>query len=186
MAVTRNRPNKDKDGNNTQDREADWNVKQGSDGKRKSTYGFKAHANVDEDGFIKATAFTAGNVHDSNHFTNLLSGKESAVYADSAYKSQKHDEWLEDHHVDNKVVERAYRNTPLTPEQKKKNQRHSGTRCTVERVFGVLKLHYGMGQARYLGLTRNSIRIGVMCLAYNFRRGANIKKFCGTSHYSCA
>lgn len=115
IQAQRNRPNKDKDGTNIQDPEAGWNVKQGSDGKRKSTYGFKAHANVDEDGFIKATAFTAGNVHDSNHFTNLLSGKESAVYADSAYKSQKHDEWLEDHHVDNKVGARAYRNTPLTP-----------------------------------------------------------------------
>jgi hypothetical protein len=82
------RPNKDKHGNSTQDPEADYNVKQGSDGKRKTTYGFKAHINVDEDGFIKATAFTAGNVHDSNHFTELLSGDESAVYADSAYKSR--------------------------------------------------------------------------------------------------
>ena len=186
IQAQRNRPNKGKDGNNTQDPEASWNVKQGSDGKRKSTYGFKAHANVDEDGFIKATAFTAGNVHDSNNFTDLLSGKESEVYADSAYKSKKHDDWLEDHHIDNKVVERAYRNTPLTPEQKKKNQRNSGTRCTFERVFGVLKLHYRMGQYRYLGLARNRIRFGVMCLAYNLRRGANIKKSCETSHYSCA
>jgi IS5 family transposase len=111
IQAQRNRPNKDKDGNNIQDPEAGWNVKQGSDGKRKSAYGFKAHANVDEEGFIKATAFTSGNVHDSNHFIDLLSGKESEVYADSAYKSKKHDDWLEDHHVNNKVVERAYRNT---------------------------------------------------------------------------
>jgi hypothetical protein len=54
----RNRPNKDDDGNSTQDPEADYNVKQGSDGNRKTTYGFKAHINVDEDGFIKAIAFT--------------------------------------------------------------------------------------------------------------------------------
>jgi IS5 family transposase len=186
VQAQRNPPNKDKNGNNTQDPEASWNVKQGSDGKRKSTYDFKAHANVDEDGFIKATAFTAGNVHDSNHFTDLLSGKESEVNADSAYKSKQHDDWLEDHYVNNKVVDRAYRNTPLTPEQKKKNQRNSGTLCTVERVFGVLKLHYGMGQTRYLGLARNRIRFGVMCLAYNLRRGANIKKSCEASHYSCA
>jgi IS5 family transposase len=89
IQAQRNRPNKDKDGNNIQDPEASWNVKQGSDGKRKSTYGFKAQANVDEDGFIKATAFTAGNVHDSNHFIDLLSGKESEICADSAYKSKK-------------------------------------------------------------------------------------------------
>ena len=86
IQVQRNRLNKDKDGNNTQDPEADGNVKQGFDGKRKSTYGFKAYANVDEDGFIKATAFTAGNVHDSNNFTDLLSGKESEVYTDCAIK----------------------------------------------------------------------------------------------------
>ena len=36
----------------TQDLEAGWNVKAGSDGKRKSTYGYKAHMNVDEDGLI--------------------------------------------------------------------------------------------------------------------------------------
>jgi len=186
IQAQRNRPNKHKEGNSTQDLEADWNVKQGFDGNRKSIYGFKAHANVDEEGCIKATAFTAGNVHDANHFIDLLSGKETEVYADSAYKSKKHDDWLEDHHVDNKVIERAYRNTPLTPEQKKKNRRNSDTRCTVERVFGVLKLHYGMGQARYLGLARNRVRFGVMCLAYNLRRGPNIKKSCEASHYSCA
>ncbi|MFT5211642.1 MAG: IS5 family transposase [Flavobacterium sp.] len=41
------RPNKDKDGNSMQDPGADWNVKAGSDGKRKSTYGYEAHINVD-------------------------------------------------------------------------------------------------------------------------------------------
>ena len=77
---------------------------------------------MDEDDFIKATAFTAGNVHNSNHFTDFLSGKEAEVYADSAYKSKKNNGWLEDHYVNNKVVDCAYRNTHLTPEQKKKNQ----------------------------------------------------------------
>ena len=145
-----------------------------------------SHINVDEDGFVKATAFTAGNVHDSNHFTELLSGDESAVYADSAYKSQKHDDWLDEHGIDNRVMERAYRNKPLNPEQKKKNQGNAGVRCTVERVFGVFKLHYGMGQARYLGLARNALRFGLMCFAYNLKRGANIHRSCKESHYSCA
>ena len=84
------RPNKKKDGSSTQDPDAGWNVKAGSDGKRKSTYGFKAHVNVEEDGFIKATDYNAGNVHDSNCFSELFSGRESATYADSAYASQQH------------------------------------------------------------------------------------------------
>jgi IS5 family transposase len=54
------------------------------DGQRKSTDGFKAHTNVDEDGLIKSTDYTPGKVLDSNCFTPLLDGGESAVYADSA------------------------------------------------------------------------------------------------------
>ena len=39
----------------------------------------------------------------------------------------------------------------------------SGVRSTVERVFGVLKLHYGMAKARYLGIKRNRTRFQLMC-----------------------
>ena len=152
------RPNKTKSGESTQDPDADWNVKRGSDGKRKSTYGFKAHLSVDEDGLIKATDFTSGSVHDSNCFTDLLAGDESAVYADSAYQSQKHADWLSQQGIGNRVTKRAYRNRPLTAEDRLFNRTHSGVRSTVERVFGVLKLHYGMAKARYLGIKRNRTR----------------------------
>ena len=84
----RARPNKGSDGNSTQDPEAQWNVKTAANGKKTSTYGFKIQLNVDEDGFIKATDFTAGNVHDSQVFTQLLDAKDRAVYADSAYSSK--------------------------------------------------------------------------------------------------
>lgn len=168
------RPNRDKNGESTQDPEADWNVKAGSDGKRKSTYGFKAHLNVDEDGFIKKICFTAGNVHDSTCFTELLSGDETAAYADSAYPSQKHDDWLEERGIANRLIKRAYRNRPLTAEDKIFNQTHAGVRCTVERVFGVLKQHYGMAKARYLGIGRNRTRFELMCVAHNMKRGVSI------------
>jgi hypothetical protein len=62
IKAQRNRPNKGVNGENTQDPEASYNVKMGSDGKNKSTYGFKTHINVAEDGFIKSADFTAGNV----------------------------------------------------------------------------------------------------------------------------
>jgi len=169
------RPNKRKDGSNTQDPEAAWNVKAGSDGKRKSTYGFKAHINVEEDGLIKAVDYTAGNVHDSNCFIDLLSGTESSAYADSAYPSEEHNHWLSEHRIDNRLIRRAYRNRPLTKEDKRFNRLHSGVRCTVERVFGVLKQHYAMGKARYLGLARNRTRFELICIAYNMKRGVALQ-----------
>ena len=170
------RPNKDKTGRSTQDSEAGWNVKAGSDGKRKSTYGYKAHINVDEDGFIKSTEYTPGNVHDATCFTALLSGDESAVYADSAYRSQAHDQWLADREIDNRVIKRAYRNRPLDKQARHFNRLQSGVRCTVERVFGVLKQHYGMAKACYLGLGRNRTRFELMCVAHNIKRGLSIQR----------
>ena len=83
IEANQNRLMKDRYGNNTQ----------GSDGKCKTTYGygFTVHANVDEDGFIKTFAYTAGMVHDSQVFEELLTDHEKSVYADSAYRrSQYH------------------------------------------------------------------------------------------------
>ena len=174
IEANQRRPNKRKDGRSTQDPEADWNVKNGSDGKRKSTYGFKAHLNVDEDGLIKATDYSSGSSHDSNHFTELLSGDESAAYADSAYQSEKHDQWLSERDIDNRLTRRAYRNRPLSEKDKQFNRLHSGVRSTVERVFGVLKQHYGMRKARYLGIARNQTRFELMCVAHNIKRGLSI------------
>jgi IS5 family transposase len=176
IKAQRNRPNKGVDGENTQDPEAGYNVKSGSDGKTKTTYGYKAHINVDEDDFIKSIGFTAGNVHDSQCFTELLSEKESKVFADSAYASGKTTKWLKERSIDNGVLERAYRNKPLTDQQKASNKMKSRIRCGVERVFGILKLHYGMAQARYLGKARNQMRFGVMCLAYNLKRGVSLQR----------
>lgn len=176
IEAKQNRPNKRKDGSSTRDSEADWNVKNGSDGKRKSTYGFKAHLNVDEDGLIKSTDYSSGSSHDSNHFTELLSGDESAAYADSAYQSEKHDQWLSERNIDNRLTKRAYRNRPLSEKDKEFNGLHSGVRSVVERVFGVLKQHYGMAKARYLGLARNRTRFELICVAHNIKRGLSLQQ----------
>jgi len=175
IKAKQNRPKKGKDGNNTQDKEAAYNVKAGSDGKRKTTYGFKTHINTDEDGFIKRFELTAGNVHDSNIFDRLFTGTEQEVYADSAYKSGRHDELLKKKGIKNQCLERAYRNKALTDEQKKSNRARSQTRTVVERTFGVLKLHYGMATARYMGIARNSARFAMMSIAHNMKRGLAIQ-----------
>ena len=176
ITAKNNRPNKGKNGENTQDKEAAYNVKNGSDGKRKTTYGFKAHINVEEDGFIKRYEVTAGNVHDSQVFESLLTDKEKEAFADSAYKSKERDSTLKNKRIGNRILERAYRNKPLTERQKHSNRLVSGTRSIVERVFGVLKLHYSMGNARYLGVSRNKARVGLMCVAHNIKRGMTIHR----------
>ncbi len=172
------RPRKGVDGENTQDKEAGYNVKQSGDGKMKTTFGFKAHLNVDEDGFISRAITTAWNVHDSQCLEGLLTGAEQAVYADSAYASAHHGVLLEQKQIKNGILKRAYRNKPLTKTEKQQNKYLSSIRSTVERVFGILKLHYGMGKARYLGQARNHARLLLMSMAHNLKRGLTIQRSC--------
>jgi hypothetical protein len=58
------------------------------------------------------------------------------------------------------------------------NQLHIKPRSIVERVFSVLKLHYGMTKARYVGLSRNCARFELMCVVHNIKRGLSIRQAC--------
>lgn len=169
------RPRKGKDGGNTQDSEAGYNVKVAANGKKTSTYGYKAHVNVDEDGFIKAVDYTPGNEHDSHALERLLTGAEEQVYADKAYASAEHDRLLAKRNTGNLILHKAKRNQPLSQRQKQQNRQWSGIRSTVERVFGVLKQHYSIAKARYLGLKRNQARFMLAAMAYNIKRGVALQ-----------
>ena len=182
IEAKQSRKRKGKNGNNTQDPEAAYNVKMAADGKKTITYGFKMHANTDEDGFVKKMTFTPGNVHDSKEFDKLLDvGKTKdklktcgEVYADSAYANKQNDKKLGKQN--NKVLHRAYRNKPLTKQQKQDNKQRSSIRYIVERTFGLLKLHHGLGKARYLGLERNKAKVQLIAMSHNLKTGMNIFK----------
>ena len=96
------------------------------------------------------------------------------VYADSAYANKKNDEKLGKQN--NKVLHRAYRNTPLTDRQKQENKQRSSIRYIVERTFGLLKQHHGLAKARYLGLERNKTRAQLIAMSHNLKTGMNIFK----------
>jgi IS5 family transposase len=187
IEAKQSRKRKGRDGNNTQDKDAKYNVKIAADGKRKTTYGFKMHANTDEDGFVKNMTFTPGNVHDSQELDELLNignikdpSKEDKtktvgeVYADSAYANKLNDIKLGKQN--NKVLHRAYRNKPLTQQQKEQNKQCSSIRYIVERTFGLLKQHHGLGKVRYLGLERNKTRAQLIAMSHNLKTGMNIFK----------
>jgi transposase, IS5 family len=175
IGAKQSRPRKGKDGENTQDGEAGYNVKVAANGKKTSTYGYKAHVNVDEDGFIKAVDYTPGNEHDSKSLEKLLARTEEQVYADKAYASAEHDRLLAKRNTGNRILHKAKRNQPLSERQKHQNRQWASVRSTVERVFGILKQHYGIAKARHLGLKRNHARFMLAAVAYNIKRGAAVQ-----------
>ena len=50
------------------------------------------------------------------------------------------------------------------------------TRCAVERVFAVLKLHYRMRRTRYRGLARTAAQIRLAIIAMNLKRAAALSR----------
>jgi len=105
----------------------------------------------------------------------LLILKEKELYADKAYASKKHDQGLKRKGIVNRILHKGKRNHPLSDKQKDQNKQWSSIRSTVERVFGVLKLHHGIRKARYLGLEGNKTSFVLTATAHNIKRGANIK-----------
>ena len=117
-------------------------------------YGYKAHTSVDVDtGLILSGHATPANYSDTGELECLVSESrlpaQSRVYADKGYTSAKNSELLKQHKFKDGIMNRAYRNKPLTERERKRNKLISKRRYIVERIFGSLKQHYGMVRSSY-------------------------------------
>ncbi len=63
---------------------------------------------------------------------------------------------------------------------------YSSVRYVVERTFGLLKLHHGLGKARYMGLARKKTRTQLIAMSHNLKTGMNIFKQLQRLQESCA
>lgn len=88
------------------DVEARWVQKGG-----KLHYGYKEHVATDENGLILSVETTSANEHDSKAFEKLIDkaqlNENTRVFADKAYKSEKHDTLLKEKKLKNRVHHKA-------------------------------------------------------------------------------
>jgi IS5 family transposase len=150
------------------DRDARWTKKGG-----KSHFGYKNHIGIDvEYGLIRRYQVTDASVHDSQELGNLLDDDNEAdsLWADSAYRSEAIEAVLELMGFDSQIHERAYRNRPLSDEQKQSNRTKSKTRARVEHVFGAWTMQMGGKLVRAIGMMRVKAQLGLKNLTYNLMR----------------
>jgi IS5 family transposase len=151
------------------DTDARWTKKGGV-----SHYGYKDHVNVDAKlKLVTKWASTSASVHDSEAFESVLRSPEEGgvnVSADSAYRSDETEAMLAKGKYNSRIHERAYRNTPLTDEQKALNKEKSSVRARVEHVFGHMQTSLGGMLIRSIGAARAKLNIGLMNLTYNISR----------------
>jgi IS5 family transposase len=125
-------------------------------------FGMKLHIGADsQSGAVHSADVTAANTHDSQVLPDLMHGKETRLYGDSAYRGAKPHAAMREAAPDVKdfTNERAYRNRPLTQQQKQTNTRKSSVRAKVEYVFLVIKKLWGFSKVRYRGLAKNKNRL---------------------------
>jgi IS5 family transposase len=129
---------------------------------------------------------TNASVPDSVPFGDLLpqeakkeeqnKNDQQPVFADSAYKSQEIEQEWERRGFEPQIIERAYRNTPLTDEQKENNKLKSKIRVRVEHIFDAQKMRMGNEIVRTIGMIRAKFQIGMRNLVYNMSRLVSLKR----------
>ncbi len=116
---------------------------------------------------LERYAVTDASVHDSQKLAELVATEDGEVYADSAYRSAEAEAMLAEKQVTSQIHERAYRNRPLTEEQKESNRQKSKIRARIEHVFGFMSQSMKGFYLRYIGRRRNAAAIGLINLIYN-------------------
>ena len=136
-------------------------------------FGMKLHIGADsQTGLVHSASVTAANVHDSHQVPNLLHGQETRFYGDSAYRGKAPRARLKAlaPRAKDFTNKRAYKNHPLTEDDKATNRRKSSVRSKVEHPFLVLKRLWGFAKVRYRGLAKNANRVFAMLAMLNINK----------------
>lgn len=144
-----------------------------------SYYGYKNHINADvKYKLVRKYKVTSAEVHDSQPFETLLdcSNDTAKTWADSAYRSEATLKMLASKQIEANINERAYKNKPLTDEQKAENRIKSKTRARVEHVFGFMENSLKAGMIRTIGIVRAKSQISMINLTYNLCRFCQLEK----------
>jgi IS5 family transposase len=147
---------------------ARWTAKGGQ-----KFYGYKDHAKIDNKSkLIDTYEVTPANVHDSQTLEDLLREEDNGqeLYADSAYIGDPIDSMLKSKSIVPQIIEKAFRNKPLTDEQKALNTIKSKTRSRSEHVFGFVSNSMNDFYIRSIGFVRAKGIIGLINLVYNMCR----------------
>ena len=110
---------------------------------------------------LSAVAATAANVHDGHCLPDLLHGKETKVWGDTAYQGNTA-VIAECAPAARDLINRRCRRKGVVDEvERGANRAKSSVRARVEHSIGVIKRVFGFVKVRYRGLEKNANRLFV-------------------------
>ena len=154
--------------NRQKDCDARWVKKNGQ-----NYYGYKNHTKVDaKSKLVIAYTTTSASVHDSQVFEDLVDSQDNAIFADSAYCSERTEAYILEHcDAQEFVVFKAQKGKPLTKQEKISNKLRRRIRVRVEHVYARMQ-QLGMDWFRRIGIIRANQHNGICNLVYNLDRYA--------------
>jgi IS5 family transposase len=164
------------------DRDARWTLKRGRrkkgpDGRLMAEiatpiFGYKSHIGIDQrHGFIRTWAASDAARYDGRELPGLIdpANTGSAIWADTAYRSQKNERAILRAGRVSKIHFRRAPGKPLPTQRQRANAARSKVRSAVEHVFATQKHRMGLF-IRTIGFERAKAKIGLANIAFNFKR----------------
>jgi IS5 family transposase len=125
-------------------------------------FGMKAHIGVDADsGLVHTVTTTAANKADVEQVSDLLHGKEDAVWADSGYRGAQSRvgrgvQW----HIAGRPSDMAKMPEGRAKARARKQEyQKASIRAKVEHPFRVIKRQFGLAKVRFKGLAKNTAHV---------------------------
>jgi IS5 family transposase len=136
-------------------------------------FGYKTHIGIDlEHGLIRTWLVTDASADDGARLREGLidpGNTASPVWADTAYRSQANEWFLESLGRISRVHRKKPKGKPMSKVTARANGKKSKVRAKVEHVFADQKDRMGLC-IRSIGIARAKTKIGLVNLAYNMRR----------------
>ena len=125
-------------------------------------FGMKAHIGVDADsGLVHTVTTTAANEADVEQVSDLLHGKEDAVWADSGYRgAQSRAKRCVQWHIAGRPSDMAKMPEGRAKARARKQEyQKASIRAKVEHPFRVIKRQFGLAKVRFKGLAKNTAHV---------------------------
>lgn len=124
-------------------------------------FGMKAHIGVDADsGLVHTVTTTAANEADVEQVSDLLHGKEDAVWADSGYRGAQSRVTRVQWHIAGRPSDMAKMQEGRAKARARKQEyQKASIRAKVEHPFRVIKRQFGLVKVRFKGLAKNTAHV---------------------------
>jgi IS5 family transposase len=124
-------------------------------------FGMKAHIGVDADsGLVHTVTTTAANEADVEQVSDLLHGKEDAVWADSGYRGAQSRVTRVQWHIAGRPSDMAKMQEGRAKARARKQEyKKASIRAKVEHPFRVIKRQFGLVKVRFKGLAKNTAHV---------------------------